>query len=77
MQGDGNRSFRVQYYGIKTYITIGIITIETVKKYKLLGVILTDDLKWKDHVAYIYEKACKRLSLCVYYVKPVLKQTRC
>jgi hypothetical protein len=31
------------------------------KKYKLLGVILTDDLKWKDHVAYIYGKACKRL----------------
>ena len=42
-------------------ITIGNTTIETVKKYKLLGVILTDDLKWTDHVAYIYIKACKRL----------------
>jgi hypothetical protein len=42
-------------------ITISNTTIETVKKYKLLGVILTDDLKWKDHVAYIYGKACKRL----------------
>ena len=60
MQGDGNRSFRVQYYGIKTYNQSNT-TIETVKKYKLLGVILTDDLKCKDHVAYIYGKACKRL----------------
>ena len=41
--------------------TIGNITIEKVKKYKLLGVILTVDLKWKEHVAYIYGKACKRL----------------
>ena len=60
MQGDGNRSFRVQYYGIKTYNQSNT-TIETVKKYKLLGVILTDDLKCKDHVAYIYGKACKIL----------------
>ena len=42
-------------------ITISNTIIETVKKYKLLGVILTEDLKWKDHVAYIYGKACKRL----------------
>ena len=58
-------------------ITISNTTIETVKKYKLLGFILTDDLKWKDHVAYIYGKACKDYTLCVYYVKPVVKQTRC
>ena len=42
-------------------ITIGNTTIEKVKKYKLLGVILTVDLKQKEHVAYIYGKACKRL----------------
>ena len=42
-------------------IAMGNTTIEKVKKYKLLGVILTDDLKWKEHIAYIYEKACKRL----------------
>ena len=42
-------------------ITIGNTTIEKVKKYKLLGVILTVDLKWKEHIAYIYGKACKRL----------------
>ena len=41
-------------------ITIGI-TIEKVKRYKLLGVILTVDLKWKEHIAYINGKACKRL----------------
>ena len=45
------------------------------KKYKLLGVILTVDLKWKEHVAHIYGKACKRLySLRVlYYAKLVSK----
>ena len=42
-------------------ITIGNTTIEKVKKYKLLGVILTVDLKWKEHIAYIYGEACKRL----------------
>ena len=42
-------------------ITIGNTTIKTVKKYKLLGVILTDDLKWTDHVAYI-QLIQKRLS---------------
>ncbi len=53
-------------------------TIETVKKYKLLGVILTDDLKWTDHVAYTYmEKHVKDYTLCVYYVNLVLNQTRC
>jgi hypothetical protein len=59
-------------------ITISNTTIETVKKYKLLGVILTDDIKWKDHLAYIYGKACKRLySLRNMRIlrKPVLKQT--
>ena len=35
--------------------------IEKFKQYKLFGVILTDDLKWKEHIAYIYGKACKRL----------------
>ena len=40
-------------------ITLGNTTIEKVKKYKLLGVILTVDLKWKEHIAYIYEKATK------------------
>ena len=39
------------------------------RQYKLLGVILTDDLKWKDHVAYIYGKACKRL----YYLRILRK----
>ena len=37
-------------------ITIGNTTIEKVKKYKLLGVILAVDLKWKEHIAYIYGK---------------------
>ena len=47
-------------------ITTGNTAIEKVKKYKLLRVILTVDLKWKEHIAYIYGKACKRLySLCV------------
>ena len=29
--------------------------------YKLLGIILSHDLKWTDHVDYIYKKSNKRL----------------
>ena len=39
-------------------INIGNTTIEKIRKYKRLGVIL---IKWKEHVAYIYGRACKRL----------------
>jgi hypothetical protein len=48
-------------------ITKVIPLSEKVKKYKLLGVILTDDLKYKDHVAYIYmEKHVKDCILSAY-----------
>ena len=39
-------------------INIGNTTIEKIRKYKRLGVIL---IKLKEHVAYIYGRACKRL----------------
>ena len=39
-------------------IDIGNTTIEKIRKNKRLGVIL---IKWKEHVAYIYGRACKRL----------------
>ena len=45
------------YFG-KCKDSLERVTFEKVKKYKLLGVILTVDLKWKEHIAY---KACKRL----------------
>ena len=37
------------------------VEIERVKKTKLLGVMITDDLKWDLHVEYIHKKASKRL----------------
>ena len=37
--------------------------VETVKSAKILGVTLTDDLKWNKHVGQIVEKASKRLYL--------------
>jgi hypothetical protein len=55
-------------------INIGNTTIEKKKKYKRLGVIL---IKLKEHVAYIYGRACKDFILCVYYVKLALEQTIC
>lgn len=42
-------------------IEIGNIVIERVKKYKILGVIMTSDLKWNNHVEYIVKKASKKL----------------
>ena len=35
--------------------------VERVGKYKLLGVIISDDLKWNTHVEYVIAKAAKRL----------------
>ena len=32
-----------------------------IKCYKILGVILSDDLKWNSHLDYIAEKACEKL----------------
>ena len=60
MQRDGNCPLEYNTTVLRP-ITIGNTTIEKVKKYKLLGVISTVDLKWKEHIAYIYGKACKRL----------------
>ena len=42
-------------------MTVDEQPIEVVKSAKLLGVILSDDLKWNDHVAYIVKKSAKRL----------------
>ena len=30
-------------------------------KFKLLGIIITNDFKWNDHAEFIYKKACQRL----------------
>ena len=37
------------------------INIEKVCSFKVLGVIISQDLTWKEHVLYIVSKACKRL----------------
>ena len=42
-------------------IIIGYNVIEQVKSYKILGVILSNDLKWNSHVDYIVKKTCKKL----------------
>ena len=36
-------------------------TIERVSSYRTLRVILRNDLRWNDHMDYIYKKACKKL----------------
>ena len=38
-------------------------TIERVKKVEILGLVITDDLKWHDHVNKITIKAARRLYL--------------
>lgn len=37
--------------------------LEVVKKAKLLGVIITDDLKWDENTAYLVKKGYSRLEL--------------
>ena len=42
-------------------ISVGNQGVERVGSYKLLGVIISDDLKWNAHVEYVIAKAAKRL----------------
>ena len=42
-------------------VSVGNQEVERVGSYKLLGVIISDDLKWKAHVEYVIAKAAKRL----------------
>jgi hypothetical protein len=46
---------------VENPIFIGDQEIERVSTYKLLGVILSDDLKWNNHIDYIVSKASKSL----------------
>ena len=42
-------------------IVLGNNTVERVTTYKLLGIIISNDLKWSKHIDYISKKASKRL----------------
>ncbi|XP_015749767.1 PREDICTED: uncharacterized protein LOC107329600, partial [Acropora digitifera] len=42
-------------------ICVGYKDVERVGTYKLLGMIISDDLKWNAHVEYVVAKAAKRL----------------
>ena len=42
-------------------IIIGGNVVNSVNTYKILGVIMHNDLKWNSHVDYITKKACKKL----------------
>ena len=44
-----------------TPIVLGNNTVERVTSYKLLGIIISNDLKWGEHIDYILKKASKRL----------------
>ena len=52
-------------------IWLGNDVIETVRVYKLLGIILSHDLEWTNDVDYIYKKSNKRL----YFIR-LLKKSR-
>ena len=42
-------------------IVLGNNRVESVTTYKLLGIIISNDLKWNEHIDYVSEKAAKRL----------------
>ena len=42
-------------------IIIGDRVIDTVSEAKLLGVVISSDLKWNSHINYVYKKEAKRL----------------
>ena len=54
-------------------IVLGNNTVECVTTYKLLGIIISNDLRWNEHIDYISKKASKRLySLRIQFKKWVL-----
>ena len=46
-------------------ISIGNQNVERVRTYKLLGVIISDDLKWNTHVEYVITKAAKIIIIII------------
>ena len=52
-----------------TPIVLGNNTVERVTSYKLLGIIISNDLKWGEHIDYISKKASKRLNSLTIYKK--------
>ena len=42
-------------------ICVGYKEVERIRTYKLLGVIISDHLKWNAHVEFVIAKAAKRL----------------
>lgn len=52
-------------------LTVNEQSVDLVKSAKILGVILSDDLKWNEHVSYIVKKSSKRL-----YMLRLLRRAR-
>ena len=52
-------------------IVLGNNTVECATTYKLLGIIISNDLKWNEHINYTSKKASKRL-----YSLRILKKVR-
>ena len=46
-----------------THITLNGKVIETVKEMKLLGTIITDDMKWTKNTKYLVKRAYSRMEL--------------
>ena len=61
------------YFGTKpnpsevSHIHINSKKIERVKSFKLLGVILSSDLSWEEHVNFMLQKVAKRM-YCIHYL---------
>ena len=46
---------------INDVYNIDNVNLDAVNKFEYLGIILTDDLKWNEHIQYITSK-CKKLN---------------
>ena len=56
MQGDGDYNFMNNINSITRPFVLGGNVVERLTNYKLLGVQMSDDLKWNKHVDYIFKK---------------------
>ena len=67
------------YFGTKhdtssvPFITINNKQIERVESFKLLGVVISADLSWKEYIDYMLKKVAKRFYCILYLVRAGIK----
>ena len=70
------KSRKILYDITNTKVEMEGTILEQVKSIRFLGVIINDQLHWKDHKHYVYKKICKSIGL-IYKCKHAMNENDC